>query len=49
MNILQTTRLTLREIVSDDLDDLSLVLSDPEVMRYSTVGVHTDTQLKEYI
>jgi ribosomal-protein-alanine N-acetyltransferase len=49
LNILQTSRLTLRELVSDDLDYLSLVLSDPEVMRYSTIGVHTDIQLKEYI
>lgn len=41
--------MTIRELISDDLDDLSLVLSDPEIMQFSTVGVHTRTQLLDYI
>ena len=32
--ILETTRLVLREFVTEDADALALVLSDPETMRY---------------
>ena len=49
MNKFQTNRLTIRELLNDDLKDLSIVLSDPEIMRFSTVGVHTRTQLLDYI
>ena len=34
MNILQTSRLLLREFTPEDADALALVLSDPETMRY---------------
>jgi RimJ/RimL family protein N-acetyltransferase len=34
MTILETARLMLRELESDDVDDLAGVLSDPEAMRY---------------
>lgn len=34
MPVLETSRLLLREFVSEDADALSLVLSDPETMRY---------------
>ena len=34
MQILETSRLTLRELHPDDADALSLVLSDPETMRF---------------
>jgi RimJ/RimL family protein N-acetyltransferase len=32
--ILETERLILREMTMDDADDLALILSDPETMRY---------------
>lgn len=35
--ILETSRLILREFVSDDLDALAAVISDPETMRYYPV------------
>jgi RimJ/RimL family protein N-acetyltransferase len=34
MTILETARLTLRELEADDIDDLAEVLSDPVAMRY---------------
>ena len=34
MRILETQRLLLREFVPEDVDALSLVISDPETMRY---------------
>lgn len=34
MNILETTRLRLREFTPEDVDALVQVLSDPETMRY---------------
>jgi ribosomal-protein-alanine N-acetyltransferase len=49
LNKFQTSRLTIRELINNDLEDLSLVLSDPKIMHYSTVGVHTQAQLQEYI
>jgi RimJ/RimL family protein N-acetyltransferase len=49
LNVFQTNRLTIRKLVDDDIANLSLVLSDREVMRFSTVGVHTHSQLLEYI
>jgi RimJ/RimL family protein N-acetyltransferase len=32
--VLETERLILREMTADDVDDLALILSDPETMRY---------------
>ena len=49
MIIAQTDRLIIRQINTDDFDDLSLVLADPEVMVYSTVGVHTPKQIEGFI
>ncbi len=34
MQILETPRLTLREFCAEDVDALSLILSDPETMRF---------------
>ncbi len=34
MHILETPRLIMREFSSDDTDDLSAILSDPETMRF---------------
>ena len=49
MIIAQTQRLTIREISSTDIDDLSNILSDAQVMKYSTIGVHSPTQIVKYI
>ena len=34
--VLETERMVLRELVPEDIDDLMLIFSDPEAMRYST-------------
>lgn len=49
MTIVKTERLCIRKITNEDAKDLSKVLADPEVMRYSTVGVHTEDQIYAYI
>ncbi|MBE9548296.1 MAG: GNAT family N-acetyltransferase [Proteobacteria bacterium] len=49
MTIVETERLCIRQITNEDAKDLSKVLADPEVMRYSTVGVHTKEQICDYI
>ncbi|WNC74338.1 GNAT family N-acetyltransferase [Thalassotalea psychrophila] len=46
---METDRLEIREINSKDSIDLRLVLSDPEVMKYSIVGVHNDSEIQKYI
>ena len=47
--IFETDRLCIRQITSDDAKNLSKVLADPVVMQYSTVGVHTQEQIDNYI
>ncbi len=49
LKIIETERLTLREINYNDSSDLAKVLSDPEVMKHSMKGVHSEEQLFEYI
>ena len=49
MIIVKTERLSIRKITHDDAKNLSSVLADPEVMRYSTVGVHSKEQIYDYI
>ena len=49
MTIVKTERLCIRKISYEDVKNLSKVLADPEVMRYSTVGVHTEAQIYPYI
>jgi ribosomal-protein-alanine N-acetyltransferase len=49
VNIIETERLNICEITDKDFIYLRLVLSDPEVMKYSIVGVHTDNEITEYI
>jgi len=41
--------LYVRQITSEDAKDLSKVLADPLVMQYSTVGVHSQEQIYDYI
>jgi len=47
--IVKTERLSIRNITNEDAKNLAKVLADPEVMRYSTVGVHTEEQINAYI
>jgi len=47
--IVETKRLSIRQITDEDAINLSKVLSDPIVMQYSTVGVHTEEQIYDYI
>ncbi|WP_291616265.1 GNAT family N-acetyltransferase [Colwellia sp.] len=45
----ETDRLVMSKISNDDAENLVTVLSDPDVMKYSTVGVHTEKQILAYI
>jgi [ribosomal protein S5]-alanine N-acetyltransferase len=47
--IKETPRLVLRHFTSDDLNDLTPILADAEVMRYSLSGVKTRSQTKDFI
>lgn len=49
MQILETSRLTLRYITSRDAEALMPILGDPEVMRFSIIGVHSKKQIKQFI
>jgi len=49
LSIVETKRLSIRQITNADANDLSKVLADPKVMQYSTVGVHTEEQIHDYI
>ncbi len=49
MTIVETERLSIRQITNEDAINLSKVLADPIVMQYSTVGVHSEEQIYDYI
>ena len=49
MQILETPRLTIRYITIGDKEALVPILSDPEVMRYSIIGVHDRRQIRQFI
>ena len=49
MIVTETPRLILRYFTPDDLDALTPILADPEVMRYSISGVKTRSQTEEFI
>jgi len=49
LTIVETERLSIRIITDEDAINLSKVLTDPIVMQYSTVGVHTEEQIYDYI
>jgi ribosomal-protein-alanine N-acetyltransferase len=49
LTVFTTQRLCIRHITREDAEDLSQVLSDPHVMKYSTQGVHSQIQISEYI
>lgn len=44
-----TDRLKIRQVCESDQQSLKRVLGDAEVMRYSTVGVHNDGQIANFI
>lgn len=47
--ITETPRLSLRYFTPDDLDSLTPILADPEVMQYSISGVKTRSDTEEFI
>jgi len=47
--VVETERLCIRKITNADAQELSKVLADPIVMKYSTVGVHCEEQILAYI
>ena len=49
MQIIKTSRLILRYITIRDAKALIPILSDPEVMRYSIIGVHNRPQIRQFI
>ena len=49
MQILETSRLTLRYITARDAEALMPILGDVEVMRYSIIGVHDRKQIRRFI
>lgn len=49
MQILETSRLTLRYITSRDAEALMPILGDAEVMQFSIIGVHSKKQIKQFI
>jgi [ribosomal protein S5]-alanine N-acetyltransferase len=49
MQILETSRLTLRYITARDNQALMRILGDEEVMRFSIIGVHNPRQIKQFI
>lgn len=49
MIIAETSRLILRYFTPDDINALFLILSDPEVMRYSIGGVKTRSQTADFL
>ena len=49
LTVVETERLCIRKITNADAQELSKVLADTTVMKYSTVGVHSEEQIIEYI
>jgi len=49
LTLFETKRLCIRQITNEDAKYLLKVLADPLVMQYSTVGVHTEKQIGDYI
>ncbi|WP_252176356.1 GNAT family N-acetyltransferase [Endozoicomonas sp. 4G] len=47
--MIETARLIIRELDSSDTEGLASILSDPEVMKFSTVGVRDKEAIRLYI
>lgn len=46
---LQTERLIFRELTENDLDDAYALRSDPDVMRFSTTGAQSKSQVQTFL
>lgn len=49
MQIIETPRLILRYFTIRDLKALIPILSDPQVMKFSIIGVHNQKQIRQFI
>ena len=49
MQIVETPRLILRFFTSRDLEAVTPILSDPQVMQFSIIGVHNQKQIRQFI
>jgi [ribosomal protein S5]-alanine N-acetyltransferase len=49
MQILETSRLTLRYITARDAEALMTILGDAQVMQFSIIGLHSPRQIKQFI
>jgi RimJ/RimL family protein N-acetyltransferase len=49
MIVLETSRLLLRQFHSADLNDLTAILSDPDIMKFSATGVMTTAQIQDWL
>ena len=49
MQILETPRLIVRYFTIRDIEALVPILSDPQVMEFSIIGVHNRQQIKQFI
>ncbi|MCC0178804.1 GNAT family N-acetyltransferase [Waterburya agarophytonicola K14] len=49
MQILETPRLIIRYFTIRDLENLSPILADPQVMEFSIIGVHNSQQIRQFI
>ena len=49
LDIFKTSRLTIREISSSDLDKLSPILSDESTMKYTATGAQNNEQMLEFV
>ncbi|WP_095102313.1 GNAT family N-acetyltransferase [Pseudomonas sp. Irchel 3A5] len=47
--VLQTERMTLRQLSSADVLPMAQILSDPEVMRYSVRGILSESATAEFV
>lgn len=47
--ILKTERLKIRKFTESDLEDLSMLLADPEVMRFSLIGPQSREQTEKML
>jgi RimJ/RimL family protein N-acetyltransferase len=49
MQIIQTPRLIFRYFTIRDLEALAPILTDPQVMEFSIIGVHNQQQIRQFI
>ena len=49
MTICETSRLSIRELTTDDVPELASILGDPTVMRYSIRGVFSEEDTRQFV